>query len=136
MIYGMIYGDYQGMGAYARYLRHSHIKRQKRGGSHTKRGMIPDRVGIEQRPAMADLKIQIGHWEADTMIGGNHLGAMATYVDKASKFLIAQVSKNRTADAIYQGVAIAPIQGCQRREFAGRRGLTPERWATELPDCL
>jgi len=106
-IYQLIYRDYQGMGAYARCLRHSHIKRQQRGGSHTKRGIIPHRVGIEQRPAIADLKIQIGHWEADTMIGGNHLGAIATYVDKASKFLIARVSKNRTADAIYQATVRA-----------------------------
>ncbi len=106
-IYQLIYQDYQGMGAYGCYLRQSRIKRQKRGGTQTKRGTIPHRVGIEQRPAIAELKIQMGHWEGDTMIGGNHLGALVTYVDKASKFLMARVTKNRTAAAIHQATVIA-----------------------------
>lgn len=96
-IYQMIYQDYQGMGRYGVYLRQSHIKRQKRSSKLQKRGVIPHRVGIEQRPSIADEKRQIGHWEGDTMIGGNHQGAIATHVDKASKYLVAQVMKDRTA---------------------------------------
>ena len=39
-----------------------------------------NRVGIEDRPAIAEEKTEIGHWEGDTIIGGNHLGAIATYL--------------------------------------------------------
>ena len=46
------------------------------------------RVDISERPAIADQKTEIGHWESDTMIGGNHLGVLVTYMDKASKFLV------------------------------------------------
>lgn len=96
-IYQMIYQNHADLGSYRRYLRQAHIKWQHRTGKRQKRGLIPNRVGIEQRPAIAEQKSEIGHWEGDTIIGGNHLGAIATHVDKASKFLVAQVMKERTA---------------------------------------
>lgn len=96
-MYQMIYQNHADMGAYRRYLRHSHIQRQHRAAKRQKRGLIPHQVGIEQRPAIAEQKSEIGHWEGDTIIGGNHLGAIATHVDKASKFLVAQVMKDWTA---------------------------------------
>ena len=46
------------------------------------------------------VKTEIGHWESDTMIGGNHLGVLVTHVDKASKFLVAGLAKNKTASEI------------------------------------
>ena len=58
------------------------------------------RVDISERPAIADQKTEIGHWESDTMIGGNHLGVLVTHVDKASKFLVAGLAKNKTASEI------------------------------------
>ena len=57
-------------------------------------------VDISERPAIADQKTEIGHWESDTMIGGNHLGVLVTYMDKASKFLVAELAKNKTASEI------------------------------------
>ena len=36
------------------------------------------RVDISERPAIADQKTEIGHWESDRMIGGNHLGVLVT----------------------------------------------------------
>jgi len=86
-IYQMIYADHEGLKDYQKYLRQGRGKRRKRGGCNSKRGQIPGRIGIEHRPAIADAKIEIGHWESDTMIGGNHHGVIVTHVDKASKFL-------------------------------------------------
>ncbi|PPT05714.1 Mobile element protein [Geitlerinema sp. FC II] len=34
------------------------------------------------------------------MIGGHHAGVLVTHVDKASKFLVASLAKNKTAKAI------------------------------------
>jgi len=50
------------------------------------------RVDISERPAIADQKTEIGHWESDTMIGGNHLGVLVTHV--------AGLAKNKTASEI------------------------------------
>lgn len=96
-IYQMIYANHQGLQSYQQYLRQGRRKRRKRGGSTTRRGQIPGRVGIEHRPAIADAKTEIGHWESDTMIGGNHSGVIVTHVDKASKFLLAGLGTNKTS---------------------------------------
>ena len=99
-IYKMIYENYQGCGEYREYLRRGRGKRKRRGGALSKRGEIPGRVGIENRPAIADEKTEIGHWESDTVIGGNHIGVLVTHVDKASKFLVAGLAKDKTAREI------------------------------------
>ncbi len=96
-IYQMIYADYQGLRVYRDYLRQSHRVRRRRSGSKNKRGMIPNRVGIEFRPVEVDNKKEKGDWEGDTVIGANHQGGLVTYVDKASKFLMVGLIKNRTA---------------------------------------
>lgn len=123
-IYQMIYQDHEGMGTYARYLRQSPIRRQKRGSKQGKRGGIPHRIGIEQRPSIAAEKTQIGHWEGDTIIGGNHLGAIATHVDKASKFLVARVMKTRTAAEMNRVsiAAFSEIPADRRRTFTFDNG--------------
>jgi transposase, IS30 family len=47
--------------------------------------------------AIADAKLEIGHWESDTMIGKDHQGVIVTHVDKASKFLVAGLGKDKTS---------------------------------------
>jgi transposase, IS30 family len=105
-IYQMIYRDHQGMKEYQQYLRQGRGRgrgrRRKRGGGNEKRGKIPGRVGIEHRPSIADEKIEIGHWESDTMIGKNHSGVIVTHVDKASKFLVAGLGQNKTSEQVNQ----------------------------------
>ncbi len=96
----MIYQNYHGCGEYQKYLRRGLCQRKSRGGAKSKRGGIPGRVDISERPVIADQKTEIGHWESDTMIGGNHLGVLVTHVDKASKFLVAGLAKNKTASEI------------------------------------
>ena len=61
---------------------------------------IPGRIGIEHRPAIADAKTHIGRWKSDTMIGGNHHGLIVMHVDKASKFLVAGLGRNKTSSEI------------------------------------
>lgn len=101
-IYQMVYANHQGLGQYQRYLRQGQKKRRRRQGRYQKRGTIPGRIGIEQRPPIADQKTQIGHWESDTVIGANHTGMIVTHVDKASKFLLAGLAKNKTVQQINQ----------------------------------
>jgi IS30 family transposase len=99
-IYKMIYENHEGLGKYQKYLRQGRGKRKRRKDVKAIRGSIIGRVGIENRPAIADEKTEIGHWESDTMIGGNHHGVIVTHVDKASKFLVAGLGKKKTAEEI------------------------------------
>jgi transposase, IS30 family len=56
------------------HLRHSGKKYNRRQGKNSGRGLIPNRVDIDQRPAVVAAKSRIGDWEADTIIGANHKG--------------------------------------------------------------
>ena len=39
----------------------------------------------------------MGLWESDTVIGSNHKGVIVTHVDKASRFLVAGLGRNKTS---------------------------------------
>lgn len=106
-IYKMIYSNFDGMGELIKYLRHKRKKRKCRVLLKSKRGIIPNRVGIEERPAIADEKTEIGHWESDTVIGANHQGVIVTHVDKASRYLVAELAPDKTADSINEVTAKA-----------------------------
>jgi transposase, IS30 family len=101
-IYQMIYANYKELGAFQHYLRQGHKKRRRRQSLNHKRGGIPGRVGIEHRPVIADQKTEMGHWESDTVVGANHTGVIVTHVDKASKFLLAGLARDKTVEQINQ----------------------------------
>ncbi|MCA6580722.1 MAG: IS30 family transposase [Pseudanabaena sp. M38BS1SP1A06MG] len=95
---------------------------------------MPNRIGIEHRPKVADLKTEIGHWESDTMIGKNHRGIVVTHVDKTSKYLLAGLAKNKTMEEINRVTLklFAPIKPDfpktmtfdNGREFCGQEKLS------------
>ena len=132
-IYLMIYANHQEMGMYQQYLRQKQ-KQRRRKSRNQKRGGIPNRIGIENRPQIADLKTEIGHWESDTVIGCNHTGVVVTHVDKASKYLLAGLAKNKTMEEINRVTMrlFEPVEAAFRktitfdngREFSGHEKLS------------
>lgn len=85
-IYNYIAADRKTGGAIYKRLRQSHKLRRKAYGSGPRRSRIPDRVGIENRPAEVESRRQCGHWEADTMIARN--GRLATCVERKSRYVL------------------------------------------------
>ncbi|MDD5115377.1 MAG: hypothetical protein PHC94_15290 [Methylobacter sp.] len=72
-------------------LRRRHTKKyRKRYGSRTGsvKG-IPNRVDIDERPEAANQRLRLGDWEADTMIGKGHKGALVTLDERKSKLRLA-----------------------------------------------
>ena len=61
---------------------------RKRYGSTWAEGKVPDRVGIENRPAIVDQKTRIGDWEADTIIGKDQKSALLTLVERVTRYTI------------------------------------------------
>lgn len=72
-------------------LRHKHKPYRKRYGSASTNSAkgIPDRVDIDQRPQEANDRLRVGDWEADTVIGANHKGAIVTLDERVSKLRLA-----------------------------------------------
>ena len=88
--------------------------RKKYGSKNWTRGKVPDRVGIEQRPAIVDQRIRIGDWEADTIVGKDQKSALLTLVDRKTRYVIIKKLNNfkaeDTAKAIIRALKSAKHQ--------------------------
>jgi len=99
-IYQHIWEDKKKGGDLYEHLRRKGRKYRKRGNKKDTRGIIKDRVGIEKRPAIVDDKIRFGDFEADTIIGKNHKGAIVTVSDRVSGVFKMKKVKYRTAELV------------------------------------
>ena len=85
-IYRFIIDDHNSGGELYKHLRLGRKKRRKRIKTKDRRGQIPNRISIDERPSIVDEKRRIGDWEIDTVIGKNHKGALLTAVERKTKF--------------------------------------------------
>ena len=88
-IYRYVWANKKTGGVLHTYLRRRGRRYQWRGSNgKTSRGQIKNRVSIDNRPAIVDEKMQVGHWEIDTVIGKGHSGALVTIVERVTKFTL------------------------------------------------
>lgn len=96
-IYGYVQRDKRQGGKLYKHLRHN--GRRYRKGNRAKRVIIPNRIGIEERPEIVDTKQRFGDWEVDTVLGKQGTGAIVSLVERKSKmYLIRKVSKKSAED--------------------------------------
>ena len=98
-IYQYIYKDKKDGGSLWEHLR-CRKKRRKRYGSYEKRGQIPNRTSIEERPQVVRDRNRLGDWEADTIIGKGRKGAIVTLVDRKSRYLRMGLVSHRTKETV------------------------------------
>lgn len=128
-IYRHIYADKRRGGTLYRHLR-CQKQRRKRYGSYDRRGQLPARRSIDERPAVVERKARVGDWEADTIIGGERRGAIVSLVERRSKLTrLAPVAHN-TAELVGQAVtaqlaplAVQTITSDNGREFAAHQQI-------------
>ena len=88
------------------------------------RGKIVDRKPIEERPTEANERLEIGHYELDTVIGKDKKGAILTCVDRVSRFLIASLMPDRKAET-FTNALIEDFKGMpleKRKTFTSDNG--------------
>lgn len=130
-IYQYIYADKRSGGDL-----HSHLRCQKarriRYGAYDRRGIIPNQVSIEARPAIVASRRRLGDWEGDTVIGKGHRGALVTLVERKSRYTVIQAVPRKTASAVRAAVrqGLAPyrdevhtITDDTGREFTDHEGM-------------
>jgi len=78
-------------------LRHKNKRYKKRYGSSDKRGQIPNKRSIEDRPSIVEDKTRVGDVEIDLVIGKHHKQAIVTVVDRKSKFTLIQKVSSKKA---------------------------------------
>jgi IS30 family transposase len=98
-VYQRVYADKQLGGSLWKNLR-CQKKRKKRYGKMERRGSIPNRLFIEDRPAIVEKRSRLGDWEADTIIGKNHRQAIVSIVERKSGFTLIRKVERKTALAV------------------------------------
>jgi IS30 family transposase len=100
-IYLRVWRDKRGGGSLWTHMRQSSKKRRKRNGSHDSRGRLAGKRHISERPAEAEGRRTIGHWEIDTVMGDDHGRHSAlTVVERATGFLqMGKLTRHCAADA-------------------------------------
>lgn len=104
-IYQHIYADKRRGGTLYTHLR-CQKQRRKRYGSYDRRGRLPNCRSIDERPAVVAAKRRLGDWEADTIIGKNHQGAIVTLTQRKSKLLLMQRVADKTAAGVEDAMTI------------------------------
>lgn len=69
------------------YLRRAHKFRRWRPSEYRKRSLIPNRIGIEQRPLHINQRKELGHWEGDSMVSRKSLVCLNTLVERKSRLV-------------------------------------------------
>ncbi|WP_169314624.1 IS30 family transposase [Thiothrix nivea] len=85
---------------YLNLRRHAKKYRQRYGSRTGSVQGIPNRVDIDERPEVANQRERLGDWEADTMTGKGHKGALVTLDERKSKLRLAFPVANKTAEAV------------------------------------
>jgi IS30 family transposase len=98
-IYQHIYTDKQQGGDLYTHLRLKK-RRRKRYGKYDKRGQIPNRKSIDERPEIVAQRERVGDWEADTIIGKNHNQAIVSLVERKSKLTRLEKVTRKTDEAV------------------------------------
>lgn len=62
--------------------------RRKYGSGAWTKGKVPDRTGIEERPAIVDRKERIGDFEMDTIVGKDQKSGLLVAVERKTKFVV------------------------------------------------
>ena len=131
-LYRYIWSDKKQGGDLYEFLRQRGKKRNKRGNKTAGRGLIPDRVGIELRPAEVAAKERIGDWEGDTIIGANHCGAILTMVERKTKIVRLHLMSSKTTQETTQATIdilsplkehVLTITTDNGKEFAGHKNI-------------
>jgi IS30 family transposase len=132
-IYSWIYRDRAQGGELYRYLRQSHRRRRKRRGVEDRRGQMPGRRMIHERPKVVNERKRIGDWESDTVEGRKGSGVMATHVERKSRYTIAVKLEDKSADTVTQATLramkklptekVKTITFDNGKEFAGFKEL-------------
>ena len=129
-IYQFVWRDKKQKGDLHTHLRNNGKRYRKRGGKKDTRGIIENRVDIDQRPKIVEQKERFGDWEVDTIIGKNHKGAMVTMVDRASGIVKIRKVESKESPQVTHAIISAlkqyqhmihTITSDNGKEFAGHQ---------------
>jgi IS30 family transposase len=128
-IYKHVYDDAKAGGKLWERLPRASRKRKRRCPRQDGRGrgLIPGRRGIETRPPEVELRVTVGHWEGDLVVGAGASGYLVTLVERVTRYTLVGWSPTKEAGDVTRevvrllaaiGVACTGITFDNGKEFA------------------
>jgi len=127
-IYQHIWEDKKNKGDLHTHLRRQGRKYRKRGSSKDTRGIIKNRISIDQRNKIVEKRSRFGDLEVDLIIGKNHNQAILTVNDRASGMLKMKKVASKEATVVTKAINeiledwkpyLRTITADNGKEFAG-----------------
>jgi len=88
-IYVHVWREKRAGGELWTHLRQAGKQRRKRYGAYDSRGRLAGKRHISERPAEAEARAVVGHWEADTVMGSEHgRNSVITMVERVTGYLV------------------------------------------------
>lgn len=103
-VYLHVYSDKAAGGNLHKSLRSQKPRRKRHLCGRDRRGQIPNRRPISERPSYIENRKQVGHWEGDTVIGAAHKQAIVTLVERKSGFAVLAKVSNKTSDLVGRAI--------------------------------
>lgn len=134
-IYQYIWQNKRNGGELYLHLRRHGKKYRKRGSLKDSRGIIKNRISIDERPEIVKEKNRFGDLEIDTVIGKNHKGALLTINDRFTSLVWIRRLEGKHAEPLIKKtiealmpmkVLLHTITGDNGKEFAGHQQIAKE----------
>ncbi len=97
-IYRYVWEDMRLGGVLHTHLRGARKQRRKRYRSYDSRGRVVGKRPIETRPAAVESRIQIGHWETDTVLGEGRPCVLSMVERKTGYLALGELRARTTAE--------------------------------------
>ncbi len=95
-IYRYIWADKHHGGQLYTHLRGARKRRRKRYRSYDSRGRLAGKRPINERPAGAQTRKQLGHWEVDTVLGAATRDCLLSLVERKTGYVVLGKLRART----------------------------------------
>jgi IS30 family transposase len=102
-IYRYIWADKRQGGRLFTHLQGAQKRQRKRYGSYDSRGRLAGKRPITARPAAAEARTRVGHWEADTILGAGQSGpCVLSLIERKTGYVVLGKLRKRTAAEVNQ----------------------------------
>ena len=138
-VYQYVYADKAQGGTLWKNLRCQKQKRKRYAGGRDRRGQIPNRRPLSERPLHIEARRQVGHWECDTVIGANHKGAVVTMVERKSGYAVMAKVEKKTSELVSSAIVyklkhvaarVKTLTFDNGKEFAGHAHIDQQLQST------
>lgn len=100
-IYRYLWENKRQGGQLYQHLRGARKQRRKRYGRYDSRGRLAGKRPISARPAAVETRRELGHWEADTVLGASQAGpCVLSLVERKTGYLLLGQLRQRISAAV------------------------------------